>query len=182
MIEFKSATKEIRIEGVEEPIIVESTLFLGRESISLALQLGRMIAPFFKALGGISNKLDLSALNPSSDTEPKEKMSREELLKKMELSPDFFKIIVDQIILTMDEKKVLDLILRLLKGTRVNNQEISKGEIFDVVFQANLGLLMQVLQFILESNFSSFFGIAFKEDQQARLGKLISFEYSAFPQ
>lgn len=157
-IEFKTATKEITVQGVDSPILIESTLFLGRESISLALQLGRMIAPFFKALGGISSKLDLSALNPSSESEPKEKLSRDDLLKKMELSPDFFKIIVEQIIITMEEKRVMDLIMRLLKGTRINNQEISRVEIFDVVFQANLGLLFQTLQFVLEANFASFFG------------------------
>jgi len=163
MIEFKTAKKELTIkskEGEDISINIDSTLFLGRESLSIALQLGRMIAPFFKALGGISSKFDTKIVKVS-DSEPldKEKL-RDEILKNLELSPDFFKTIVDQLIASMDEKRFLDLIFRLLKGTRVNNQEVSKPEIFDLVFQANIGVLWQVLQFVLESNFASFFGVS----------------------
>jgi hypothetical protein len=165
MIEFKTAKKDIIIkskDGEDISINIDSTLFLGRESIAIALQLGKIIAPFFKALGGISSKFDPATIKISEnvDEEVNKTKVREAILKNLELTPDFFKTIVDQLISSMDEKRVMDLIFRLLKGTRINNQEVGKPEIFDVIFQANIGLLLKVLQFILEENFSSFFGVS----------------------
>jgi len=141
MIEFKTASDTIEVNG--DNVKIESTLFLGREGISLALQIGKLIAPFFRALGFLSSKNDY--------------LDEKDSASKIELSPDFFKTIVEQLITAMDDKKILELIFRLLRGTRINGQEVSKPEIFDIVFQANLSLLYKVLEFIIVKNFSGFF-------------------------
>lgn len=152
MLEFKTAATEI--ERGDSPIKVESTLFTGQESIRVALQLGRMVLPFLKGLSGIKK------ITTDEVKKPDEKLSDKgtlDALKQFDVTPDFFKTITDQLILTCDDKKVLELIFRLLKGTRVNGQEIAKPEIFDIVFQGDLGLLLEVLQFVIMSNFESFF-------------------------
>jgi hypothetical protein len=77
-------------------------------------------------------------------------------LKGYSLTPDFWKVITEQIVFTLDDKRMTELIFRLVKGTRINGQEVSKPELFDVTFQGNLGFLFNVIKFILENNFSSF--------------------------
>lgn len=148
MFEFKSARTEISVEGIENPIIIESSLFLGRESLSIALSLGKLVVPFVKCISGIEKSTGILPVGTEDDP-----------FKNLTITPEFFKSMAEQLISTMDEKKVTDLIFRIVKGTRVNNQEISKPEVFDVVFQGGLGLLLEVLKFILESNFSSFFKV-----------------------
>jgi len=143
-IQFQSVSTTFTDRNNSE-ITVESNLFLAREAIGLATQLGKMVLPFGKAFAGIQKKAGLTDGNI------------EDVLKNTEITPDFFKIIVDQLISSIDEKRINDLIFRLLKGTRVNGQEISKPEIYDIVFQGNLSLLVKVLQFIITSNYADFF-------------------------
>lgn len=150
MVEFKTAKKELTIEGLDNPILIENTLFLGRETLQIALTLGKLIAPFVKCMAGIEKAVGLDKKEIEGEKDP---------FKDLKVSPEFFKLMAEQLISTMDEKKVLDLVSRLVKGTRVNNQEIAKQEVFDIVFQGDIGLLLEVLRHILESNFSSFFRV-----------------------
>lgn len=57
----------------------------------------------------------------------------------------------------LQEEKVESLVLSLLVTTRVNGQDVSRAEIFDMVFTADFGLMMGCLKFVLEVNFKSFF-------------------------
>lgn len=71
------------------------------------------------------------------------------------------------IIENLDERDFENLILEMMQGVRTNGIEITP-EIFDMEFAGNLGSLYQLLWFILEVNYQSFFdqsgiGNLFKE-------------------
>lgn len=126
-------------EGNEKENIIDITLFLGRNAWNLALRLGKLILPLFKILGGqeIGDK-------------PLEIM-------KIKLTPQILDDLIDSLIVSLDESKMLTLVLDLLKNTEINNLQVSRPEIFDQVFQGDLSLLLKVLKIVIVENFTPFF-------------------------
>ena len=57
----------------------------------------------------------------------------------------------------LDAKGTVDFILELLTCTRLDGKEV-KDAVFDVEFAGNYMLLAHILSFVLEVNYSSFFG------------------------
>jgi hypothetical protein len=127
-------------EGKEVPI--EISTFPGRLGTKLASKLLRIASSFVKAL-------------PSD--------SSDSLLDKAVNFEALSKALVEN----LEESKVLSIIQELLTYTRVAGQEVAKGEIFDLVFSGEYGLLMGVLKFVLEKNFKSFFS-------ESAIGKILA--------
>lgn len=57
----------------------------------------------------------------------------------------------------LDDNLIVKLILDLMAHTRVNGEEIAKEAIFNIVFAGEYGLLIQVVKFVVEVNFTTFF-------------------------
>jgi len=64
---------------------------------------------------------------------------------------------MDRLAKVLDERELTEFILRLLKSTQCNRQEINK-EFFDRHFAAAYHTMWKVVMFVLEVNYGSFFG------------------------
>lgn len=115
---------------------IASSDFPGRQGVRMSARLGKILSSFLKAA-------------PSGTGDNKGK-------KLLDRDVDF-SALSTALVENLDEDHVERLILDLLTYTRVNGQEVSKPEIFDMVFAGEYGLLLGVLKFVMEVNFTSFF-------------------------
>lgn len=88
------------------------------------------------------------------------KKTKGEKLDIMNMDTDNLNIDFSLIVNTLSEKMegnaLLTLILKLFKGSMVNNIEIEE-ESFDDIFNADFGTMYKMLAFILEANYGSLF-------------------------
>jgi hypothetical protein len=129
-------------EDVE--VAIEISSFPGRMGTKLGTKLAKILSSFISTIS--SNHSD-------DNTNSKLKSEGKSVLEKDVDFSRLSKVLVDN----LDENKLLPLILELLTFTRVDGQDVSKPEIFDITFAAEYALLFKVLQFVLEVNFKSFF-------------------------
>jgi len=120
-------------------VIVEISSFPGRMGAKIGTKLAKILSSFISTI----------STTQFTDTNSKGKDIFEQQVDFSRLS----KVLVDN----LDENKLLPLVLELLTFTRVDGQEVSKPEIFDMVFTAEYALLFKIIQFVLEVNFKSFF-------------------------
>lgn len=111
------------------------TQFPAGEGIKLLTTLTRLIGPTIAGLAGDVKK-------PSD-------------LANMKLDSKVLQIAVEQLASKLDEDNTLDLVKRLLAGTRKDGEEVVPT--FDVAFQGEYLTLFKVLGFVLKVNYSSFF-------------------------
>lgn len=115
------------------------TSFGGREGVKIKAKLIKYFGPSLLSLTTIG----LQGKKKFSETE-----IDPELLSKL------FQNLTDQ----LDEDEYLNFLLRLLKSTRYDNQEINE-ELFDTIFAGNYLTLYKVIFFVMEVNYKkSFFG------------------------
>lgn len=111
------------------------TQFPAGEGIKLLTRLTTLIGPTIAGLAGDAKK-------PSD-------------LANMKLDSKVLQIAVEQLASKLDENSTLDLVKRLLAGTRKDGEEVIQA--FDIVFQGDYLTLFKVLGFVLKVNYSSFF-------------------------
>lgn len=64
---------------------------------------------------------------------------------------------VESLIAQLDDKTFEGLVLELCQGVRKDGMELTES-VIDIEFAGDLGTLMQVLWFVIDCNFGSFFG------------------------
>jgi hypothetical protein len=64
---------------------------------------------------------------------------------------------VESLIQQLDDKTFENLVIELCQGVRKEGMELTES-VIDVEFAGDLGTLMQVLWFVIDCNFGSFFG------------------------
>jgi hypothetical protein len=64
---------------------------------------------------------------------------------------------VESLMAQLDDKTFESLVLELCQGVRKDGMELTES-VIDVEFAGDLGTLMQVLWFVIDCNFGSFFG------------------------
>jgi hypothetical protein len=57
----------------------------------------------------------------------------------------------------LDDDRIVKLIIDLMAYTRVNGKEVAKEGVFNLEFAGEYGLLIQVVKFVVEVNFTTFF-------------------------
>lgn len=131
-------SKEREINGAK----YTSTTHPARPAIALGTDILQFIGPALSTLGGAIKIEDG---------------------KIVDVKGDVIQLAVQALIAQMNSDKVVSLILRILEcTTRVDpvakkRQEVSKGEVFDVVYAGNLGELVGALRFALEVSIGRFF-------------------------
>lgn len=111
------------------------TQFPAGEGIKLLTKLTKLIGPTIAGLAGDVKK-------PSD-------------LANMKLDSKVLQIALEQLASKLDEDNTLDLVKRLLAGTRKDGEEVIQT--FDIAFQGEYLTLFKVLGFVLKVNYSSFF-------------------------
>lgn len=134
--------KDTTIEIGEKSYKVVVTAFPARRAIKMQIKIARLITPL------------LANIDTSDKSEITKSLNSGTIASALKGS--------------LDEDKIEKLILELLETTTVDNQVIGKGnEVhFDMLFAGELGLLFDVIKFVVEVNFSSFLeklGISKKE-------------------
>ena len=64
---------------------------------------------------------------------------------------------IESLMAQLDDKTFENLVLELCQGVRKDGMELTES-VIDVEFAGDLGTLMQVLWFVIDCNFGSFFG------------------------
>lgn len=137
-MEMSIKTEEKEIDGS----LYTVTSYAGRESLKIKKILMRLFAPvipvIIKILGQISTDTSVSD------------MDIDDL--------DFNSIgkAISELLDQLTEDEYVDLILRMLQGTRRNNREITESE-FDLHFGRNLTTVYKVLFFVIQVNYPDFF-------------------------
>ena len=120
------------------PIEVETTTFAGSYGVELFSRVFLIVVPIALPLMSTNDKKSL-----------------------LDQNIDFGQI-SKTLVTKMNEKSIVSLVLELCKSTIVTtNQEVkdlSKRPVFDEFFSGEYKLLFEVLKFVLEANFSDFFG------------------------
>lgn len=120
----------------KKSVKVQCSDFPARLGLRLATRLMAFMTPFLSVIDFIDSKDNKKTLDKDID------MSK----------------LSEALSHSIDDEKILRLIISLMSFTRVDGQEVNQVEVFDIVFAGNYGLLFGTLKFILEANFKTFFG------------------------
>lgn len=107
--------------------------FPGRRGLSILTRLVKLVGPALGALVGTTSQ------TVNLDTEVSVDAAVKALMEQL------------------DAKGTVDFVMELLTCTRLDGKEV-KDAVFDMEFAGNYMLLVHVLAFVLEVNYSSFFG------------------------
>jgi hypothetical protein len=123
---------------------VAVTQFDGRYAFKLKMRLLKLIAPIASGtIGGI---------NGGKLTDLKEVMNS---------TFDFSKIgsSIETLFNSLSEDQAYNLVIDILKTTRVNGKEVYREDCFNDIFSANLSLMYKVILFVLEVNYKDLFNM-----------------------
>ena len=141
MSSYKNKETIIKVGDKSHKVVVSA--FPAREGLKIKIRIARLIAPI------IGNSIGSDPKNPKPNIDGSQ--------------------IVSALTGALDEDNVESLVLKLLVSTAVNDQLAGEEAVFDQLFSANYGFLMDVVKFVLEVNYGSFLakmGISFKESPQ----------------
>jgi hypothetical protein len=133
-------SKEKEING--KKVIVGE--FPGRYCFKMQAKLVRLFGPVLgELLSGFKGKGDIKNLSDA--------LSSDFDLNKIS---DAIRVLFEK----LDEDSAQVLIFELLKTTKVDGEDAWNEAVFDRIFSGNLVTLYKIVGFVLEVNFSSFFG------------------------
>jgi hypothetical protein len=121
---------------------INVTQFDGRYAFKLKMRLLKLIAPIASGtIGGIGGG------------------NLANLKDVMNASFDFSKIgsSIETLFTSLSEDQAYDLIIAILRTTRINGKEVSKEDAFNDIFSGNLSLMYKVILFVLEVNYKDLF-------------------------
>lgn len=133
-------TKNKEIKG--HRITVSS--FPGRKAVGLLAELTRLLGPaLLSMLTGLGLGKTIQAAK----------------LKELDIDPKLLETAALSLVEKLNADNVVDLVLRLLACTTIDGKAINDG-VFDLEFAGEPVLLFQIIGFVLEVNWGSFFGMA----------------------